>query len=257
MKRFLIPIMLVALVASGDVLAQDGGRIIYNQVIKIDIELPPEMESMRDQIPKERSMTRMLLFNESEFLMRDAPEDEDAEEPETRTARGGGATMVFSMGRRGANAVERMLLTSMETGETIEQREFMGRTFLVEGEQPSVRWRLTAEQGEYKGFLTQKAVATLDSTEIVAWFSPEIPVPVGPEGFSGLPGAILLLDVDGGKTTFTATVIEPETTFAEGEFERPDEGRKVSQEEFDEIVAEKMKEMQAQGRGGMRSFRIN
>lgn len=257
MKRTVIPFLLVMLLAGSDVLAQNG-RIIYDQVVKIEIELPPEMESMRDRIPKERSMKRMLLFNETESLMRNAPKDEEAEVPVTRRMRGGNGTVEIRMAGGGANAVERMLLTSMETGETIEQRDFMGRTFLIEGEQKPVPWRLTSEQGQYKGYLTQKAVATVDSTELIAWFSPEIPVPVGPEAYGGLPGAILLLDVDGGKTTYTASVIEPETTFADGEFERPDKGKKVSQEEYDAVVAEKMKELQAQRRGGNRvMFRSN
>jgi GLPGLI family protein len=258
MKRLFLPAVLFMLVFGTDALAQDGGRIIYDHVVKIDIQLPPEMESMRDQIPKERSTKRMLLFTETESLMRDAPEDENAEEPASRTMRSGQGMVEIRMAGRGPNAVERMLLTSMDSGETVEQRDFMGRTFLVQGEQPAVPWRLTAEQGEYKGFLTHKAVATMDSTDIVAWFTPEIPVSVGPDGYGGLPGAILLLDLNGGKTTYTANVIEPETTFAEGEFERPDKGRKVSKEEFDEIVAEKMKEMQAQGRGGNRvMFRMH
>lgn len=252
-RSLLITIVAVAvsICSISDAEAQSG-RILYDQVIKIEIDLPPEMEAMRDRIPKERTAKRMLLFDETQALMRDTPKDELAEdEPsETRVQLGGAMMEIRTAG--GRNGVERILHTALESGETREQREFMGRTFLIEGEQKSIPWRLTAEQGQYKGLLTHKAVATVDSTELIAWFSPEIPVPVGPEEYGGLPGAILLLDIDNGKTTFTATEIEMDVELAESDFERPTSGRKVSQHEFDNIVEEKMKELGAQRRGNGR-----
>ncbi len=54
-----------------------------------------------------------------------------------------------------------------------------------------------------------------------------------------------MLTIDEGKTTFTATeVLMGE--LEEGSMAEPDEGREVTQEEFDEIMEEKRKEMEAQ-----------
>jgi GLPGLI family protein len=121
----------------------------------------------------------------------------------------------------------------------------MGRTFLIKDEQPSLAWKLTGEQSEFDGYVVHRATAVRDSSNIEAWFAPEIPVAVGPGPFGGLPGAILVLTIDEGKTTFTATEVLMGTLGEEGIIE-PDEGREVTQEEFDEIMEEKRKELEAQ-----------
>ena len=100
-----------------------------------------------------------------------------------------------------------------------------------------------------------RATATVDTTEVEAWFTPQIPLPIGPDEYGGLPGAILVLTVDGGKQTFKASSIDLDAT---PEIEQPEDGREVTQEEFDGIVEEKMEEMRAQmgGRRGNSPFRV-
>jgi GLPGLI family protein len=84
---------------------------------------------------------------------------------------------------------------------------------------------------------------------ITAWYTPEIPVSQGPEGYWGLPG--LILEVNDGKTTILCSkiVLNPKE---KAEIKAPSNGKEVSQKEYDEIVTKKMEEMSEMnnGRGG-------
>ena len=135
----------------------------------------------------------------------------------------------------------------------IQRREFLDRTFLVEGaERPN--WKLTDDVSEFLGYMCNRAVATIDTTLVEAWFTPEIPVPAGPDDYYGLPGLILVVTTDNGNRSYVATEVSLRPVSAES-IAAPTEGRKVTQEEFDKIVAEKRKEMRAQ-RGNNREIMI-
>lgn len=91
---------------------------------------------------------------------------------------------------------------------------------------------------------------------ITAWYTPEIPVSQGPEGYWGLPG--LILEVNDGKTTILCSkiVLNPKD---KAEIKAPSNGKEVSQKEYDEIVVKKMEEMQEMnnGRGGGFQMRMS
>ncbi|MFV8331908.1 GLPGLI family protein [Flavobacterium sp. GSP14] len=92
---------------------------------------------------------------------------------------------------------------------------------------------------------------------ITAWYTPEIPVSQGPEGYWGLPG--LILEVNDGKTTILCSkiVLNPKEKI---EIKALTKGKVVSQKEYDDAVIKKMEEWREmnQGRGGnnMGTFRI-
>ena len=224
-----------------------SGIVTYEQIVKIDIDLPPEMESMRAQIPTESKTSMMLYFSEMESLMKAAPVDESKKDVEMRAE---GGRMFMAMGRMQA---ENETYMNLEEGTVTEKRDFMGRTFLIGGDQPTYAWKLTGEQSEYLGFPVQKATAVRDSTTIEAWFSPEIPISAGPELFTGLPGMILVLSIDDGKMQYAATAISLDG-LGDNAIKAPKEGKKITRAEFDKVVEEKTKEMEAQfGGKGMRS----
>jgi len=247
MKQLLSLIALVLAFPLSSI-AQEGS-VLYERIVKMDFELPPEMEHMRDQIPTDNTTSMILYFNELESLMKAA---EEQEKPQEIVA--GGGNMVFRMA--GSSRDENETYQNYDDGTVSEKRDFMGRTFLIAGDQPTYAWKLTGEQSEYLGFQVQKATAVQDSTVIEAWFSPEIPVSAGPELFSGLPGMILVLSLNDGQTVFSAKEINLDGV-EEGVIYAPKKGKKVSRAEFDSIVEEKMKEMQAmRGGRGHKTVRI-
>lgn len=89
--------------------------------------------------------------------------------------------------------------------------------------------------------------------EVVAWYTPDIPISQGPENYWGLPG--LILEVSDGKTVILCSkiVMNPKE---KKEIKAPKKGKIVSQQEYDKIVAEKMEEWREMGRQGGGGFRM-
>ena len=84
----------------------------------------------------------------------------------------------------------------------------------------------------------------------MAWFTPSIQVPTGPDNFGMLPGLILEVNINDGETIMTAK----EVTMKEVDKEilkEPTKGKEVTQEEFEEIVKKKTEEMGATSSGGI------
>ena len=89
---------------------------------------------------------------------------------------------------------------------------------------------------------------------VTAWYTPQIPVSAGPAEYWGLPG--LILELNAGRTTMLCTelVINPEEKV---EIVKPTKGKKVTREEYTEIVkvkTEELKERFKNRRGGGRGF---
>lgn len=222
-------------------LAQEG-RVLYEETVKIEIELPPEMANMDIQIPDSRTSSKMVYFDETASLTKEVREEEQEQEISAESE-GFGFRMRIEQ-------PDNQTYVRFDDDTMVEQREFLGRTFLISDSVEVRSWRLTGERSVFLGYDCQKAVAMEDSVEIEAWFTTEIPVPAGPGPYFGLPGLVLLVSVDGGRNTLVAkeVVLEP---LAENAPTAPEKGRAVSRAEFDKIVAEKMEEMGAQpGRGG-------
>ncbi|MBO6575032.1 MAG: GLPGLI family protein [Rhodothermales bacterium] len=238
--------LLAALLLPMAAFAQQGA-VRYDATIKLDIQLPPGMEEMAAQIPDSQTSGRMLYFTEAATLMKDAPKAESDDDGPIEI---GGDNFQFRLDNR---RPEQETYISLEDGSMIDKREFMGRKFRVMDQTPEYSWRLTGEQSEYMGYAMMKAVGQRDTTVVEAWFTPDIPVSAGPDGMGGLPGLILVASVDEGRRTYTATSVDLEMSVA-GMITPPKGGREVTREEFDAIVEEKMKEMNAQrsGSGGMR-----
>lgn len=85
--------------------------------------------------------------------------------------------------------------------------------------------------------------------EVVAWYTPQIPINQGPDDYWGLPG--LILEVNADRTTILCTkiVINPEE---KEDIDKPKKGQVVTQEEYTDITTKKIEEMREMygGRGG-------
>jgi GLPGLI family protein len=92
-------------------------------------------------------------------------------------------------------------------------------------------------------YVCQKATFQDSTRNLVAWFTPQIPVATGPGSISGLPGMILKLDRNDGERVVVATSVELKE-IEKKTLKAPKKGKKVTQEEFQKIQDEKMKEME-------------
>ncbi len=238
MKKFLVlPAILIALFST----AQENlsGKIVYEQTVKLEIKLEGDASQFADMLPKERKSNKVLYFNQEASLY----ENGEAVENEASTMSSGG-NITIQM-----KEPENKVFTDLKKKKQIEQREFMTRMFLIEGEK-DIQWKLTGQQKMILDLPCQEAETEIDSVLVSVWFTPAIPVSAGPANYGGLPGLILEVNSDGGDRTLVATSVDLSPVNAEV-LEIPKKGRKVTREEYDKIVEEKMKEMGAQkGEGG-------
>lgn len=90
--------------------------------------------------------------------------------------------------------------------------------------------------------------------EVVAWYTPQVPINQGPDDYWGLPG--LILEVNADRTTILCTkiVMNPEE---KEEIVKPKKGDEVTKAEYNDIITKKMQEMRDMygGRRGGRSRR--
>ncbi len=229
------------------------GEIVYLDKVNIHKSLPPEMEAMKDRIPEFRETKKILYFNAVEALYINKPKDE-AEKTQQREFQGERGRR--RGGRFGGGNNDNKYYTNFAEGTSVDSRNFFGKDFLIQGSRESLKWKITGEQKQVGSYLCQKATYQDSSQQIVAWFTPMIPVSTGPDHYFGLPGVILHMDFDSGTRQITATDISLKT-LEEDQIILPTKGKKITKEEFDKMREEKIKEREEEfgGRPGGGRFR--
>ncbi len=226
-------------IASFSALAQTTGEISYTETVDLHRRLTGEREQFKEFVPKTRSLKMVLTFDDHQAIYRKS-EVQD----EVTDGRGMGRRM--SMRMMGASGT---LWQDYKSGARVEERDFMDKKFLISGEPHTYPWKLTGETMQVGQYLCQQATFEDSARQVVAWFTPTVAVPLGPGQFGQLPGLILHVDINEGERTITAEEINlkeiDSSTISE-----PKKGKNVTEEEFREIVREKMKEMRASGDGG-------
>ncbi|QZK89411.1 GLPGLI family protein [Flavobacterium sp. CHNK8] len=241
--------------------------------------MTPDMQKMiEERMKKMFEKTFILNFNKTASIYK------EEEKLEASNQAGGGFRMMSSLAGGGGTYYK-----NVKDKQYSNDKEFMGKEFMVKDFLTSLNWKMEAETRVIGGYTCYKATAIkkpsatdfrnmrprkddaekkegvkpteekktnfLDAVEvpkeivITAWYTPEIPVSQGPEGYWGLPG--LILEVNDGRTTILCSkvVLNPKDKV---EIKAVAKGKVVSQKEYDEAVMKKMEEWREmnQGRGG-------
>jgi GLPGLI family protein len=239
--------MAFCLLSIGGFAQNSEGTILYKETIKMDISFEG-MEGLTDEmkamIPKEQSFESTLSFNKNASLYTNvidqASNDVDYKSEEEDVQ------IKIQM-----DSPERSYYKDLKTKEIVESQDLFGKTFLILGGEKT-KWKITSETKEVLGYTCKKATTARDGKAIEAWFTTEIPSSIGPASFHYLPGAVLAVSSDGGKYIIEATKINLEAVDVKN-ITKPKKGKKVSHEEYGEIVKEKEKEMAEMygGKGGV------
>lgn len=241
MKKLLL---LGALALPLSALTQPAGKIIYQEKVNLHRGLAPEQEDHKAMIPEWQTARVALLYDGKASLYKPVEEDESEINREE-----GGAQVTIRI-RRGAGES----YCHFSENKQVELRDFMGKQFLIETELQAPEWKVLPEQQSVLGYACQKATFTNeDGEEVAAWFAPSIPAPIGPGPYFGLPGAVLMADVDNGRRLYQAIGVD--MAGEAPEIEAPTKGKKISKEEYDKMVEERMREMGGSGRTGIRIIR--
>lgn len=235
MKEILVLFALAVAYFGADKIEE--GVIQYEQKVNLHRRLPnPEMKNM---IPEFQTSKKQLLFNATKAFYKNVEDEEE----DLQASNGGGMVMRFS---RPQSEIYR----EFSTARKVEQREFMGKKYVIEGEIKQLPWKVSGEMEQVAGYNCMKATLQDSMMQqprtVVAWFTPDIPVSAGPESFGSLPGMILKVDINDGEVVYTAVKIDAKALKA-NEIEAPDKGKKITEEDFRKMVEEEMKKMGGQG----------
>jgi len=231
-----IYLLLCVLIATTVIAQTTEGTIYYTESIKLDIELPEDQEHLRALIPATSDQSKALYFTKDLSMYKNLSSEDDVKEINQES---GGAQMQIKIA---SGSAENHLLKNFADQTMIDQRDFLGKKFLIDGTIPEMKWKITGEQKKVLKYTCMKATQMKDSTEIIAWFTPQIPLPNGPDTYGQLPGLILEVSMEDSKRTITATKIEV-GAFDASVLETPKKGKKVTRAAFKKITAEKLKEM--------------
>jgi len=256
-KSFICLISLILIfVSTFEISAQEieGGTVKYQNITKLDfskrLERMPDNQRIRDfvaDLPEESVILKTLNFSTKESLYEEISAENEAVDPKVRRA-----AFFMSFGRKPKPTVEKVYY-DIEKNKKVERLNFMTRTFIVESENEAKSWKLLSEMKKIKDYTCMNAEMiivkdSLRSDTIIAWFTPQIPISIGPANFNGLPGLILAVERNN-ETIFLASSIEL-TVPEKGVITKPSEGKKVSKKELDKIIEEKIEEFEATRRQG-------
>ena len=237
MKKFILSLLLFIPVWMQ---AQEAGVINYTETVKLQIELDEGSRPLMNNLPQSHSIKKNLIFKGKESLYKNDTGNEDLD---VSNSEGGGEIRMVMRNP------ESILYTDLATNSIIHSQEFFGKQFLITGTPAKRSWKITSEQKTLLDMTCQKAILQDTAMQVVAWFTTQIPTGLGPNGYGGLPGAILAMEMDNGVRTITATKVQFREVGSD-EIVKPDKGKKVSTEEFEKIRKEKMAEMGAVNGGG-------
>lgn len=101
-------------------------------------------------------------------------------------------------------------LTDLRKGTVERQFNFMGSEIYLNDTITKRDWIITGGTRDIAGYKTKQVMwIANDSTKIYAWYSEQIRPSVGPETYSGLPGAILGLAIEDGGVVYFAEKVTP------------------------------------------------
>ena len=252
---------------SGEVVYQSKTIMKDNFKIEMEGATPEMMKSLEDELKKAFEKTYILKFNAFEGIF--------MEEQQVQNEAKSGQVQFFS------SAGNEKSYVNLKDKQSIRENEFLSKEFLIVDQLNTWDWVLTEETkkiGQYNAF---KAICTLKVSEealkefekmnekqansntqimvltppkerqITVWFTPEIPVSLGPANYWGLPG--LILEVHDGNTIWLCSKItlNPKSGV---KIEKPKKGQRVNEKEYQELVTKKLESMK-NGNGTI-EFRI-
>lgn len=220
---------------------QSSGHVLYTETIKIKLDLDGMgTEEMKAMIPPAQVVKKELTFTSSESLFKNAekPKDIDISHEEE----GGQFNIVMQV-------PESTVYMNLNDKSFLQSQELLGKQFLIKDNIDPKKWKMTGEQKKVLDYNCQKAVLIDSVQKMVVWFTPQIPVGIGPNGLTGVPGLILAVEMDNGDRTIVATSVELKQVDGSA-IVKPSKGKEVSRKEFKKIRDEKMKEMGATDGGG-------
>ena len=214
------------------------GTIFYERKLDLHRRLDDQMKAL---VPPFQTGEYELFYRDSLCFYKAVPKDE-APDPFENSG-GGGTHIIMKFGGPGDAGV---LFKNFASGRLLEETTLDDKPYLITDSIRSLPWKLSADTLTIQGHLCKKATAiSTHNNTVIGWYSEDIPVPIGPDKYGGLPGAILKIDVDSVEIVFTATKILP--TIDAAAMKMPS-GKTITRAAFEKKMDELLGPADSQGR---------
>ena len=167
MQRSILLILILLIFSFVQAQENTSGTVKYEQVVKLEIKLEGDAAQFADMLPKERKSNKVLYFSPGATLYENGEKTDD----QNMSMHSGGGNVMIRM-----EEPENKIYTDLRNKKQLEQREFMTRVFLIEGNIDQ-QWKITGKQKMILDFPCQEATMVKDSIPVSVWFTPAIPVP--------------------------------------------------------------------------------
>ncbi|MEJ8801657.1 GLPGLI family protein [Pontibacter sp. H249] len=218
--------------------AQTQGAITYESKMNMHRNIPADRAQMKDMIPEFRTTRNILTFNDTESLYKPLIDEED----DMAAASGSGSAVM--MVRIPQN--QTYINTAQER--RLQLREFMGKNYITQDSLTILPWKFGDETKTIQGYTCRQAFYTDEKSgkTTVAWYTDKLRPNLGPDNFTSLPGAVLEIDFDNGLRVTRATKVEFRG-LKKNELNEPVKGEKVTDKQYQDMVAEQLKQRGANG----------
>ena len=253
MKKILLPLAALVTVQLANAQMKEG-KVVYEGVTQFNFRVMGGADM--PNLPKSQTKQYELLFGNNQSLWQPLP-DMKEEANQMNPTQGGPMVNFVRIG--GADAV---VYHNFEANKRVSERELSAKNYIVEDQITKLDWKMTEETKSILGHKVFKAKAERistrtvmsmengetsrktvpDTSRIVAWFAADIPVPAGPDFQGQLPGLIMELDINNGRTVYTAVELSPKVSLSS--IKQPKNGKKVSGDEFAKQQQKVFEEMQ-------------
>jgi GLPGLI family protein len=221
--------------------SQQSGEIIFKESRKLAIKLPDDLpEEMKMKIPKTSDSKKVLKFNKEASIYSNFEKKKEEKSFEHNSEDGDSQMKIMIM------QPQEILFKNLTDAKYIEQKDLMGKNFLIKDELKNYTWKISAEQKTILDFPCMKATTILKKDTITAWFTMKIPVSTGPGHLGKLPGLVLEASYNQGERTVVATKIDLKPMAAE-DFVAPEKGKEIEADKYEVLAEEKRKEMRENG----------
>lgn len=140
---------------------------------------------------------------------------------------------------------EYIIFRDFENNKTLDLIRMSDNLYVIEDEINNQNWKILNDIKEVAGHICMDAVYTdeVKGNRIIAWFALDLPIPMGPERYGGLPGAILEIDVNNGAMIISAKEINNinvEKLLVKPEYKK--KTKKLSEKEYQKLISNQIKQ---------------
>jgi GLPGLI family protein len=218
------------------------GKVIYQR--KIDIYRRLTDESVKAMMPQFDSSKTELDFSGDESIYKNLKEDADIRD---KAGEDNNNRFVVKMG-----GGDDQTYKNRAAGKMVQQKELGPKKYIIEDTLPTQNWHLEEATRTIKGYTCKKAsTKSKAGLDVTAWYAEDVRAFSGPEGFGGLPGLILELNINDGEIVFSALDILTRD-FDKRMVKAPTDGKKISSAEYRKM----MEDQYGEGPGGGVKIRI-